>query len=331
MNKENKQRLLELDSLRGIMCLCVMIFHYTTRYQELFGHRIKYPIEFPYGKFGVQFFLITSGFLIFYIKVPKFSLKNFLFKKVIRLYPAYIVGIIITYIVLNIYPLEGRTVDLNTFLFNLTMLQGFFQVPYVDSAHWYLTVELIFVIWSSILLFFIKKYANFNTDKALALFVILSIAIRLVNTFIPINRLIRLLLLTEYAPYFIIGILLSIKEKENSRFNKVIMILCMISIIMSRDIGLFVVTSIIIIIFKLMLNNKIKFINNKVFLFIGSISYSLYLIHQNIGYAIINKIENSGIFTELGLLIPALISIFLATIITYLFEKPLLKYLKKYK
>ena len=47
--KLNHGRLTELDALRGIGALCVLIFHYSTRFHELFPQAAHVPFSFPGG------------------------------------------------------------------------------------------------------------------------------------------------------------------------------------------------------------------------------------------------------------------------------------------
>ena len=57
-------RLAQLDALRGIAALAVVLFHYTTRYDQLFGHAQSPALSFPYGYLGVNLFFMISGFVI---------------------------------------------------------------------------------------------------------------------------------------------------------------------------------------------------------------------------------------------------------------------------
>ena len=62
--KLNHGRLTELDALRGIGALCVLIFHYSTRFHELFPQAAHVPFSFPGGNYRVLLFFTISGFAI---------------------------------------------------------------------------------------------------------------------------------------------------------------------------------------------------------------------------------------------------------------------------
>ena len=56
------------------------------------------------------------------------------------------------------------------------------------------------------------------------------------------------------------------------------------------------------------------------------------MVHQSIGYIIIDYIEHMGLTNEIFILVPILISIALATVITFYIEKPIQQFLLiKYK
>ena len=85
-------------------------------------------------------------------------------------------------------------------------------------------------------------------------------------------------------------------------------------------------------VFYLLINNKLSFLGTRILIFLGTISYSLYLVHQSIGYIIINYIEQLGLTNEIFILVPISISIALATVITFYIEKPIQQFLlTKYK
>ena len=74
--------------------------------------------------------------------------------------------------------------------------------------------------------------------------------------------------------------------------------------------------------------NRLKFISLKPLIFLGHISYALYLIHQNFGYVILNKLYAYYGSHQILILIPIICSIIIAFIITEYLEKPICKYLR---
>ena len=76
-------------------------------------------------------------------------------------------------------------------------------------------------------------------------------------------------------------------------------------------------------------NKENKFTN--VFKWFAGISYPLYLIHQNIGYAIIRGFVSIGWTNEIIVLVPIAVSILLAWLIHQFIEIPIAKLQRKKK
>ena len=143
-SKTTGSRIEELDGLRGLAAIAVVLFHYTTRYSEIYGRETGLPFEFPYGNLGVELFFGISGFVIFMTLDRTRSLGDFVVSRVSRLYPAYWAAIILTTAVVN---LEGMTEFMRSpfeITVNFTMLQSFVGVRAVDGVYWTLAVELAF-------------------------------------------------------------------------------------------------------------------------------------------------------------------------------------------
>lgn len=137
-------RLLPLDGLRGLAALLVVGYHYTTRYQELFGHPAPLRLSLPLGHYGVQLFFVISGFVIFMTLERTQDWRDFLVSRFARLFPAYWVAVLLTWLVVWRFSLPGREVPASAMWINLTMLQGWLHAPHVDGVYWTLTVELAF-------------------------------------------------------------------------------------------------------------------------------------------------------------------------------------------
>ena len=58
------KRFEELDAIRGIAAMWVVIFHYTSRYDALYAATPRFPFDFPSGDMAVHLFFIVSGFVI---------------------------------------------------------------------------------------------------------------------------------------------------------------------------------------------------------------------------------------------------------------------------
>jgi peptidoglycan/LPS O-acetylase OafA/YrhL len=121
-------------------------------------------------------------------------------------------------------------------------------------------------------------------------------------------------------------------EKEHTFFNHLFIIgtlilNCLLYDKLSQK-GVFVFIPLVYLIFYLFVFRYLYWMKSKVFLFLGSISYPLYLIHQNLGYTLIKQFELWGFTGFYVIVIVALVFIGLATLITVYLEKPLLGILR---
>ncbi|MFT7828728.1 acyltransferase family protein [Priestia megaterium] len=324
-----KKRLSELDSLRGIAALSVMLYHYLTRYNELFSNPNDSIMDFKYGKYGVNLFFIISGFVIYMSISHQTDIKNFIVKRVIRLYPAYIFAVILTFMVIKIYSLPGRGVSLKEALLNLTMVQGFIPgINNVDGVYWTLTIEVTFYIIIAFLI--IVKLINRITIVSITWLIIASF-IQILSTQVESNilNIVNALIITKYFHLFIIGIMFyKLREQRELKYYVVIVTCLFYELIFKYYVSNVLVT-VFIIGFFCLINNKLGFLNHNFLIFLGTISYPLYLIHQNIGYVVINLLDKVGLDSNIIFLIPILISLAIATFITFCVEKPIQRYLHR--
>lgn len=65
-----------------------------------------------------------------------FALKKFF----LRIWPTYMVCVLITYLLTQIRELPGRTYGLKELITNWLGINHLLGMPYIDGAHWYLTV-----------------------------------------------------------------------------------------------------------------------------------------------------------------------------------------------
>lgn len=89
MPNSRPDRLVEVDALRGVAALAVVLFHYTTRFTDLFQPGVPPAVSFPGGHYGVNLFFIISGFVIFMTLEKTARPLDFVVSRFSRLFPAY--------------------------------------------------------------------------------------------------------------------------------------------------------------------------------------------------------------------------------------------------
>lgn len=323
-------RFYEIDALRGLAALAVVIYHYSTRYDEIFGHQKSDYLGLERGYLGVHLFFIISGFVIFMTVKKTKSVSDFAKKRAIRLYPPYIVAVIITYLLVSWHGLEGRETSFFEGVLNLTMFQGFIPgIRHVDGAYWSLTVELTFYILIGILLYFslIKRVIILSF-----FWLLMSAGVQTLNLIASENIVSKVLTYyaaADYSYLFIAGIMFYlIRERPEVKYYAVL-ISCLLYCYAFNDLLDSVIITLFFIVFFFVIKGKFGWLNITPLKFLGAISYSFYLVHQNIGYIIIDTIEKWGLVHEVYLIIPLLVTLLIATFLTYYVEKPAISYLNK--
>ena len=71
-------RLSQVDALRGMAALAVVLFHFTTRVIDVYQPGYVPIFAVPYGYFGVNLFFIVSGFVIWLATITLAGDDNYL-------------------------------------------------------------------------------------------------------------------------------------------------------------------------------------------------------------------------------------------------------------
>lgn len=263
----------------------------------------------------------------------KTTYVDYLKKRMKRLYPEYWISMLITTIFLLLL-LREMFPGWKCLLINISMLQGFLGITNLDGAYWTLAYEIRFYIFIFALIA-LKQLKQIR--KICILWLALSIAVfgmvQIGNSGIII-KLITYIIMPEFCAPFVAGIfvyflkygfkdvlcyigillslILSLFEQENSYFFSLMLIsIIMITILFMRRYS-YKYKKII-----LRLNN----IKHKPLTWIAQISYPLYLLHQYIGYAILQYIESKNINNEIVIFIPICIVLMLAFIVNKISRK----------
>lgn len=336
-----KNRLLELDALRGIAALMVVLFHFTMDRSEMY-------LGFKYGVTGVDFFFIISGFVIFLTLSSTKSWRDFVVSRFSRLFPTYWAVVTFTALMTVIYRLihqESMSGLLGQYLGNMTMIQYYFKIPNLDEPYWTLLIEMQFYV--VMLLIFSVKWLD-----RIQLIGLAGLAFILFNHFVLsgaaplIFKFSRGLVgLTNHFPLFFAGILFyKIKFQQGRRLPKIPLLAACLGtqIVLYADGG----TSFLYIsqveyaamlvlyfsVFALYAFDVPLRIVNRATVFLGTISYSLYLVHKFVCKSLIIPILEQ--YTSLNfwvivffICLPTVI--LLASAITFYVEKPALRYIRE--
>ena len=292
----NKTRRIDIDFLRALSVLSVIIFHLDRSF-------------FPLGYLGVDIFFIISGYLISKIIIKEcnnnsFSFYNFYIRRVRRIIPVLLL-VLITITILSSFLLLLS--DLKSLSKSLLSSLGFFPNMYfwITGGYfgtndelkpllhlWSLGIEEQFYLFFPLIFYFIlkKKFLKKIKIFVVLFFIIISYTLNLI--FIQKGHFDPPFFLLPFRIWeFGFGVLISLLPKieiKNQIKKSLIIIFSIILIVCNfykiipfiPHSTLLVAGCSILIYFGINKNDYFyKFINYKIIIFTGLISYSLYLWH----------------------------------------------------
>jgi peptidoglycan/LPS O-acetylase OafA/YrhL len=314
-SKVKKNRIAYLDGLRAIAILTVIMFHYYYNFPKnvnvLYGKDIGELIFIKYGKLGVMLFFSISGFVITQTLHSSASPKHFISKRFSRLFPAMLLCSMLTYTVSFILP-TTYTSNAYSFLPSLTFIEPkvfnlIFRTEkfeWMDGAYWSLFTEVRFYTISA-LIYFISKH---NFYRNFLYFALITGFIFPLVIFLKLNQLriaLSFFLIADQLPWFVFGIgcycLHNNQNKKAMSYSLVSlfsMVFYAIAVYYNPCFpfdSLATIVGMLGIFLLVYLVIKINIIRNVLSLppltQIGVASYSLYLLHQNIGQKLIYIID----------------------------------------
>ena len=330
--KKNRNRLVEIDALRGLAAMAVVLYHYTTWYVDLY-HPLTLPtLSFPDGHYGVNLFFIISGFVIFMTLEKTSRPTDFVVSRFSRLFPAYWVAIVLTYTITHMLGLPDRLVSMSSAFGNLMMIHHLFGVPHVDGVYWTLEVELLF--YCGMFLLYRCGHLHMIHQVLLGLLALRLTYFALERGFgIDLPWTISRLLILKYIPWFALGISIyqvTSRERADGWQGPAFTAACAIFALLIVD-SLFLAVLAVALGAAVFLaaSGRAPVLRHRILVWLGSISYTLYLLHQNIGWSLELQLQASGISTDASILLALVVSLAMATALTRWVEQPAMRWIRK--
>ncbi len=291
-----------LTSLRFFFAFIVFLSHI-----HLFGNTRKSlqainENYFNEGHLGVSFFFILSGFILAYnysnsIIIGDFSFKKFYFNRFSRIYPLHLITLILAIPVsLNGFRRETAFWFFNFFA-NSLLIQSWFPKQTVfwsfNAPSWSISNELFFYLMFPFIILLLTKYRKSYLFFVLPILILpFGVLISNENYWEPIFNINPLIRISD----FVLGILLYQifqKSKEKSIItHSILEVFSLVLIILfylyrhtipigyRYSIYYWIPMGFILLTFSFQKGIISKFISRKIFINLGEISFSFYLIHM---------------------------------------------------
>lgn len=333
-----KERYGEIDALRGIAALLVVVFHFSKAKTD--------SVFLRFGVTGVDLFFIISGFVILMTLEKTRHWKDFVISRLSRLYPTYWTCVTLTAIIVITKFFMNVPYTKLAFLYvaNLSMFQQYFHAADLDAPYWTMLVEMIFYMFM-LLVFVTKQLKHIEVIGALLLLPIFVYStdwfrsshahtFEIIRFYIP---------LVNHFPLFFTGILFYKIKFNGGSFARyaLIMLSFIVQLFLFNDGGRsymfisFMPYAVMLVIYYLVFNMYVKgylgFIKSKLLLFLGGISFSLYLFHEVFGTEVVipQLIKILGLNYWVAAFVAILVVIGTAYLISILVERPAMAYIRQ--
>lgn len=363
--ESTKNKIWFLHLLRGIACLIVLYSHifylFWTKYNDIKAYwqgenlsintsgvficrvnEIIANLHIGFGTLGVSLFFLISGFVI-PISLEKTKGIPFLIQRMTRIYPVYVVGLLIlccSMFAYCFYTNQHWQYGLKNIILNASLLKDWTNVSSMDGINWTLEIELKFYILMAFLVQF------FNIKKArVAIITALSFLVLKFLTFIPMHSFwSKLAFIINFNIFFLTYMLIGTGYynfyKKKFSLKKLLLyvitmlIICFICMlhnpIFTADAtNYYVNCSLALLIFTIFYLTRKRLVYNKVLNFLANISYPLYVVHGFNSYILMTVLykytQNYYICTSTAFFM----SLLLACILHVMVEMPSVAFGKK--
>ncbi len=328
--RPRQMRLESLDGLRALAALWVAWFHLYQRNEFLRPDGLAAEIMHwtsQYGWLGVQAFFVITGFVIPYsLRARRYpggvsNASRFLGKRALRLYPPFFAAAVLTFAIWIAAPLvpgfQGEAVEVSAgwAFANFALVAPLLGEAWANPVFWSLLVEIQYYLVIALLFALSPRVPQGRFAIPLAI----CVAACLLSAILP--QVLHSLF--TWAPLFVIGYLLYLHMVQDCAKLPLLLVgaFAMATMAWSGQWLEMVPVGITVAVILL------RWSPGPVMLWLGAISYSLYLVHYPIGVRAVRlfaRVDVPGI--EILAYLASMVLVVAASGLFYLaFEKPSLR------
>lgn len=297
---QKNQRLLNLDILRLASAVLVMLFHYGFRMPiSGEGGGLGFPVLSPFAMWfdtGLLIFFAISGYVIT-LSAEGRSAYDFAVGRVARLWPTFLICASITALILTLWPVPTLPEPtLRQWLAHIVILSRALGQPFLDGAYWTIAYEIIFYGW----IFLLIAIGIF--ERHWKPVVLVWLAISVINETMLHSGALQKLMITQYSGFFAFGLVL-FRTQRDARWTSFAVLAAAMAWAFTNPYvteqefvatygltrsagGAMLVGPLALAAVSLAVLSPSMPISRKLAFALGGLTYPLYLLHQNIGYAV---------------------------------------------
>ena len=342
------ERIAFLDGLRGVAILWVVLFHVFVRWTQIVPYGEKYAdiSWIAHGWLGVELFFMISGFVIFMTLERSKSLFEFLIRRWLRLFPAMLVCSILVYASAAFVPERpAGNPSIRDLLPGLTFIEPalwarVLRSPQglIEGAFWSLFVEVKFYVIAGSCYFLVGAHRTVLCIIALFAYGTSVAYLVAISPELDLQRLQTLndVFAAQHFGWFASGALFYMNSRTSS-LGALVAAVCVglfaafLQQGIARDGMIFSLLTVALFASGVLFPQARWIFANTLLIFIGTISYPLYLIHENMIVALVVKIGTAWPWlpTWAMPIMPFFVVVILAWLVTKYVEPTMKRFLTR--
>ncbi|GEP10572.1 acyltransferase family protein [Methylobacterium gnaphalii] len=334
-------RLLEIDALRGLAAMLVVLYHFTVGYGAEFGWPGSPPsLMFSSAQIGVSIFFVISGFVIAMTLERSKTVSDFALSRFARLYPPFWTCALMTTALIAVTGFNPFHLTASGFLATLTMANGLIDQPFVDPSYWTLTRELLFYA------FMAAAFYGAGSRRLTAIILGWVLATSAYNVLVMDQNVYgcrsgascgAILLNATFAYLFAAGAML---HRLHAGDRSALVKITLVTAILAGSVSfwpvqgfqpMFAVKAALYVgLVGIAASGRVRILRNRPMIFLGAISYSLYLLHQVIGVYVISVLVERGVHANVAIVLALTVVLTLAAAVCFGVERPAQRAIRRF-